>query len=425
MEQYSNLNVHGKIKQKNGLNGAGEQGTESNDVVLYPTLTTRVPTPLPSVPTSAEAGKAIVVNSAGNGLEYGEAGKVDGVKLGSSSATAVTVTDKYAIIPKATDSALGVVQIGSNITLSSGTISISATNITSALGMTIETGDSLSNDASKIPSSHTVWKAIDELPEPMVFKGSLGTGGTITTLPTASSSNEGWVYKVITAGTYASQAAKVGDTFICANTGSNAYGWVLIPSGDEPSGTVTSVAAGTGLTTDQTNAGPITSSGTISLANTTVSAGSFGPTQTSATTLAYSETFKVPKYTVDAQGRLTASGDIQFTLPASDNTDAKVQQKGITSAGEYPILLKYNYGTSDVAANYVNFAKPSGAVPTIAPSTGVISAPGGFNGPLTGPVTGNLTGNVTGNCSGSAGSVAYTGITNNPFAAENVTLVDM
>lgn len=60
--------------------------------------------------------------------------------------------------------------------------------------------------------------AIDALPEPMVFKGTLGTNGTITTLPTAAAANEGWTYKVITAGTYASQAAKIGDLFI--STGS-------------------------------------------------------------------------------------------------------------------------------------------------------------------------------------------------------------
>ena len=73
-----------------------------------------------------------------------------------------------------------------------------------------------------------VYQYIDGLPEPMIFKGTLGTGGTISSLPTASSANEGFTYKVITAGTYASQAAKVGDTFI-----SNGSAWVLIPSGDD------------------------------------------------------------------------------------------------------------------------------------------------------------------------------------------------
>ena len=101
--------------------------------------------------------------------------------------------------------------------------------------------------------------AIEALPEPMIFKGSLGTGGTITTLPAASASNEGFTYKVITAGTYASQAAKIGDMFISTGTE-----WVLIPSGDEPSGTVTSVGmtVPTGLSV---SGSPITTSGTLAV----------------------------------------------------------------------------------------------------------------------------------------------------------------
>ena len=72
---------------------------------------------------------------------------------------------------------------------------------------------------------------IDALPLPMVFEGTLGTGGTISTLPTASSSNEGFVYIVITDGTYAGQTAKAGDTFV-----SDGSSWVLVPSGDDAGG---------------------------------------------------------------------------------------------------------------------------------------------------------------------------------------------
>lgn len=70
------------------------------------------------------------------------------------------------------------------------------------------------------------------LGNPMVYKGTLGNNATISTLPSASTENEGFTYKVITAGTYASQAAKVGDVFI--STGSE---WTLIPAGDEDSDT--------------------------------------------------------------------------------------------------------------------------------------------------------------------------------------------
>jgi len=89
----------------------------------------------------------------------------------------------------------------------------------------------------------------------MIFKGTLGTGGTISTLPAAAAANKGHMYKVITDGTYAGIAAKVGDLFI-----SDGSTWVHIPSGDEPSGTVTNIATGTGLT-----GGPITTSGTIAI----------------------------------------------------------------------------------------------------------------------------------------------------------------
>ena len=62
-------------------------------------------------------------------------------------------------------------------------------------------------------------------------------------------------------------------------------------------GTVTSVATGTGLT-----GGPITSTGTISLDNTAVSAGSYGSASSVAT------------FTVDAQGRLTAAANSAISI---------------------------------------------------------------------------------------------------------------
>lgn len=54
----------------------------------------------------------------------------------------------------------------------------------------------------------------------MRFKGTLGTGGTITALP--ASHKVGDSYKVITAGTYAGQKCEVGDMVICVTAGSTA-----------------------------------------------------------------------------------------------------------------------------------------------------------------------------------------------------------
>lgn len=97
---------------------------------------------------------------------------------------------------------------------------------------------SVTSGSGDLVTSGAVYTAIADLPKAMIFRGTLGTGGTITTLPTASSSTEGDVYKVIKNGTYASTEAKVGDVFVCGlPTGSSTYSWILIPAGDTDSDT--------------------------------------------------------------------------------------------------------------------------------------------------------------------------------------------
>lgn len=145
-----------------------------------------------------------------------------------------SITDGSATIASESN---GIVTIKAGVSQSGGAISNSSdSDIT--LGASAKKGVattiSSSSTDSDLATAKAVYDAIDAIPEPMVFKGTLGTGGTITSLPTAGASNEGYTYKVIVAGTYASTSAKVGDVFVCAKPeGASSYSWILIPAGDD------------------------------------------------------------------------------------------------------------------------------------------------------------------------------------------------
>lgn len=64
----------------------------------------------------------------------------------------------------------------------------------------------------------------------MTFKGTLGTGGTVTALPT--NVKNGDTYKIITADTYAGQVCEVGDLIIATKTTSSATDndWAVVQS---------------------------------------------------------------------------------------------------------------------------------------------------------------------------------------------------
>ena len=112
-------------------------------------------------------------------------------------------------------------------------------------GSPTATTQSTSDESTKIATTAYVKAKIDAVlaaSDAMVFKGTLGTGGTITALPTTY--NIGWAYKVITAGTYAGQACEVGDMLIAivdrTGSGNANEDWVVIQTNVD--GTVTASA---------------------------------------------------------------------------------------------------------------------------------------------------------------------------------------
>ena len=219
------------------------------------------------------------------------------------------------------------------------------TNTVAALGSAAGKSftSSVTSGSNDLVTSGAVYTAITSLPAPMIFKGTLGTSGTITTLPPASASNEGYTYKVITAGEYAGQDAKVGDVFVSVNLGTDAspiYTWVLIPAGDTDSDTWRAINVngtellGNGITTgavnfkDGTNITITGSGGDVTIAATDKYHSPVWPSQASIT--------KVKIAT--GQG-----GAVDMYLPQASSSDYGLIKLGYTASGKnYAVQVDSN-----------------------------------------------------------------------------------
>ena len=120
-------------------------------------------------------------------------------------------------------------------------------------------------DQSEADAIQAAKKYADQLlgaNDAMVFKGTLGEGGTVETLPSTYST--GWTYKIVTAGTYAGQQCEIGDMLIAiadaAEDGEDAD-WAIVQANIDGA-----VTYGSALVTDEivlgSGAGVVKPSGT-------------------------------------------------------------------------------------------------------------------------------------------------------------------
>ncbi len=218
---------------------------------------------------------------------------------------------------------------------------------------------------------------ISTLAGAMIFKGTIGTGGTVTELPVIH--NVGWTYRVITAGTYAGVTCEIGDMITCITTGNadnnshwtvyqtNIDGAVVGPASATDgrlavfNGTSGKIVKDSGIKASDVVTGPtsavnnrvaifngtsgklIKDSGfTIGCSvpadakftdnNTTYSAGTglvlnnttfaiansgaaAGTYGNNAATLAFGSSFNIPQVIVNAQGQITSASNKAITLP--------------------------------------------------------------------------------------------------------------
>lgn len=175
--------------------------------------------------------------------------KVDKVEGKQLSTNDYTTEEKQKLaglsnytLPTASTTIVGGIKIGSDFSISSGVISLKDINfskiinrpttlagygITDALSdsdiLQSITDDTGNNDlpVSQLAVKDYVISKVSEAVrgnDAMVIKGTLGTGGDFTSLPTYGYV-VGWSYKIITSGTYAGYTCEVGDLIYATNDG--------------------------------------------------------------------------------------------------------------------------------------------------------------------------------------------------------------
>lgn len=180
----------------------------------------------------------------------------------------------------------------------------------------------------------------------MVFKGTLGTGGTVTALP--ASHTVGDTYRVITAGTYAGVACEVGDLIICitAGTAANNAHWTVAQTNIDGAVTGPTSAVGDRIAVFNGTSGKVIKDSGYTIATSVPSGAKFTDTNYYHT----SGTWSGFTYTASKVG---SPGDLAFTIPTGTastqvavgnhtHTFASLTSKPTTLAG---------YGITDAAAS--------------------------------------------------------------------------
>ena len=145
----------------------------------------------------------------------------------------------------------------------------------------------------------------------LIFKGTLGTSGTITALPTTYKT--GWTYRVITVGTYAGQVCEIGDLIVAlvdrSGSGNLDADWCVAQT--NINGAITGIKSGDAyITTSQSGSVVTIAHKDVIRTNTTSTASpSSGGTFTT-----------VDSVTSDSKGHITSVNTKTIILPTTVGT---------------------------------------------------------------------------------------------------------
>ena len=232
----------------------------------------------------------------------------------------------------------GVVDLGTVITDISGKADLASPTFTGTPSApTAASGD----NTTQIATTAFVQSAIDTklaTNDAMIFKGTIGTGGTVTALP--ATHNAGWTYKVITSGKYANIQCEVGDMIICMTDGTaaNDAHWTVVQTNID--GAVTGPASSTAdhIATFSGTTGKVVKDSGYTIAPRVPANAKFTDTvYTHPTATAY--TSGLYKVTVDGTGHVTSA----TAVVKKDITDL-----GIPASDTNTVTTATDSGTGDV-----------------------------------------------------------------------------
>lgn len=201
----------------------------------------------------------------------------------------------------------------------------------------------------------------------MVFKGTIGTGGTITVVP-SSGYSAGDTYRVITAGTYAGQKCEIGDLLIA------------VVDGPESGSTITD----SHWTVAQTNI-----DGAVTTSQTSATSGSFAMfTGTTGKTIVkmspvgsaslpiYIDNNGVPQTITSYQGKSNLAGTADYASLAGTSTYAlsATCAAHATTAGNATYAGTANHAKSALTASYAVQAASAGYATSAAQATSASNA---------------------------------------------------
>ena len=202
----------------------------------------------------------------------------------------------------------------------------------------------------------------------MIFKGTIGTDGTVTALP--QSSHTGNTYKVITgftsvgadvSDTGAAVTVKTGDLIVYTEKGK----WLVVPSGDERETTIKAATSGVNLDGTARTGSVVLGMAAAKQVDTSISAASTSvnlPTSQAVAAFVEGKKYVTTDNKVTNTLNTTTKAYITGTTSATTNTGGQIFDTGIYIDTEAGTLVATK-----------------------------------FKGNLVGNVTGNVTGNVSGN----------------------------